>query len=278
MVLLADLAARVDVGENVVLDITHGFRHLPMLALVAARYLAHVRKAVVSDIYYGALDMTTRGITPVVKLDGLLRMLDWIEAFAAFDASGNYGRFAPLLQHDGMSAKSAAQLALAAHLERVTNSPDARAKITPLLGKIEPRGGATRLFAAQLSQRLAWARLDRRDARELALFEAYLAREDFIRAAIYLQESVISAVCFGDRLDGNDHAQRETAREKLKEGASFRALSDIRNMLAHGTASGDQSSRAKAAASSTATAASLRSELRRLADLLAQVASKSRSD
>ena len=84
MRLLTDIAAHVGVGEQVVLDITHGFRHLPMLALVAARYLAHVRQAVVIDIYYGALDMTAQGITPVVKLDGLLRMLDWIVAEGGF--------------------------------------------------------------------------------------------------------------------------------------------------------------------------------------------------
>ncbi len=275
--LLSDMAARVAEGEHVVLDITHGFRHLPMLALVAARYLAHVRKAVVIDIYYGALDMTAQGITPVVKLDGLLRMLDWIEAFAAHDASGNYAGFATLLQHDGMEAKEADQLAHAAHLERVTNSAEARAKITPLLGSIEHLGGATRLFAAELGQRLAWARKDRRDAREWELFEAYLARKDFIRAAIYLQESVVSAACFGERLDGNDHIQRETARERLKDRAEFRALSDIRNMLAHGTASGNQSERAKAAATSTASAASLATELRRLAKPLAQIAAKSKS-
>lgn len=277
MALLADLATRVGEGESVVLDIAHAFRHLPMLALVAARYLTHVRKAIVSDIYYGALEMTNEGMTPVVKLDGLLRMLDWIEAFAAHDASGNYGRFAPLLQHDGMKASLADQLGHAAHLERVTNSADARQKITPLLGAIKGLGGATRLFADQLDQRLDWARRDSRDARERALFEAYLAREDFIRAAIYLQESVITSACIDARLDSNDHDQRETARAKLKEHREFQALSDIRNMLAHGTASGDKSKRAKAAASSTATAPALTDELRRLARTLARVAAQSKS-
>jgi CRISPR-associated DxTHG motif protein len=39
--------------SEVVIDVTHGFRHLPMLALVAARYLAHVRRV------EGAMSCTT---------------------------------------------------------------------------------------------------------------------------------------------------------------------------------------------------------------------------
>ena len=266
MALLADLAARVNKGEQVVLDITHGFRHLPLLALVAARYLGHVRGAVVSGIYYGALEMTSAsGITPVLKLDGLLRMLDWIEAFAAHDASGNYAAFAPLLVHDGLNPASAALLQRAAHLERVTNASEAREIITPMLGEIGQLGGATRLFAHQLMQRLDWARKPSRETRELALHEAYLARSDFLRATIYLQESMISGACDQLRVGSSSgsHAHRENMRQVLKENQAFRALSDIRNMLAHGTV-GDDTARTSAAKNATATASALASRLRQL--------------
>ena len=42
--LLGKLAERLSKGERIALDITHSFRHLPMLALVAARFLTHVKK------------------------------------------------------------------------------------------------------------------------------------------------------------------------------------------------------------------------------------------
>jgi len=38
--ILRRLASVVQPGERLRIDVTHGFRHLPMLALVAARYLA----------------------------------------------------------------------------------------------------------------------------------------------------------------------------------------------------------------------------------------------
>ena len=90
-------------GENLSLDVTHGFRHLPMLALVAARYLARVVSVKVEELYYGALEMTTPdGETPVLRLGGLLAMLDWVEALAPYDKDGDSGVFAPLLPADGM--------------------------------------------------------------------------------------------------------------------------------------------------------------------------------
>ncbi len=64
--LLGRLADRLESHERVTLDVTHAFRHLPMLALVAARYLSRVRGIAVENIYYGALTMedTATGETP----------------------------------------------------------------------------------------------------------------------------------------------------------------------------------------------------------------------
>lgn len=63
---LSELAVVLQPSEEIILDVTHGFRHLPMLALVAARYLTHVRGVRVQELYYGALEMTNAetGETP----------------------------------------------------------------------------------------------------------------------------------------------------------------------------------------------------------------------
>ena len=49
------LAGVVRPGGNLSLDVTHGFRHLPMLALVAARYLARVVGVKIDELYYLSL-------------------------------------------------------------------------------------------------------------------------------------------------------------------------------------------------------------------------------
>ena len=55
--LLGQLAASLTEGEHIAMDVTHSFRHLPMLALIAARFLTRVRNVLIEDIYYGAYDM-----------------------------------------------------------------------------------------------------------------------------------------------------------------------------------------------------------------------------
>ncbi len=95
--LLARLAAAIARGERVAIDLTHGYRHLAMLGLAAARYLAHERDIVIEGLYYGALDMTRDGITPVIRLDGLAHVEEWAEAFAAYEAGGDSPASSPCL-------------------------------------------------------------------------------------------------------------------------------------------------------------------------------------
>ena len=85
-------------------DLTHGFRHLGMVGFMSAFMLERVRKLRVAGLWYGALDMSDRetGITPVLKLDGLMHVRRWVDALDRFDANGDYGVFAPLLIEDGV--------------------------------------------------------------------------------------------------------------------------------------------------------------------------------
>src|SRR5579884_1023138 len=51
--LLRIMAEHVAESDEVDIDVTHGFRHLPMIALLAALHLQVVRKAEVRNIWYG---------------------------------------------------------------------------------------------------------------------------------------------------------------------------------------------------------------------------------
>jgi len=46
----------------------------------------------IDEIYYGALEMQQSGITPVVRLKGLLRLMDWVQALAAYDEALQFRR------------------------------------------------------------------------------------------------------------------------------------------------------------------------------------------
>lgn len=233
--ILGTLARAVRAGEKVALDVTHGFRHLPMLALVAARYLSHVARVQIEDIYYGALEMTPLGgETPVLQLGGMLQLLDWVEALATYDKDGDYGVFAPLLQRDGM--RQANLLAEAAYFERSSNPVQARQRLTSVDRALAAHSGPmAALFKGELQERIAWYRGQTRHEWELALADAYLARRDYVRAVIFLYEAFVSRAAFERRLDHNDYRQREQAWQEAKQGnKEARKLEYLRNALTHG--------------------------------------------
>lgn len=235
--ILTTLASAVQPGEDIVLDVTHGFRHLPMLALVAARYLRHVRGVKVQDVYYGALEMTdpANGQTPVLNLGGMLKMLDWVEALAVYESSGNYGVFAPLYKNDGMEQKRTEMLSQAAYFERSSNPVQAKQSVTGAFKHIsEHKGTLGTLFSPHLAGHVGWFRHGERPDWELALADRYMERKDYLRAIIYLFESRISYAAHRNGKNFNSYDDRKMEEEALKNDSDFKFLAYLRNAMAHG--------------------------------------------
>lgn len=244
--LVAALAEWVKRDDRIVFDVTHGLRHLPMLMLVAAHYLERVSKVTIEEIYYGALEMASEGLVPVLRLTGLLRLLDWVEALSAYDASGNYGVFSRLLEAEGVPADKARALAEAAHFERISDATRARSRLSTASGALQnsPDTPLVRLFLPELLDRLEWWRTGDRAQWEAALARRAFERGDYLRAAIYAQESVVSRTVAPGRV--NDFPARNETRDRLRnEDPKVKALIHLRNAMAHGVSPTDpQSSRA----------------------------------
>lgn len=154
MNLLTIMAAQVEPGDRVSLDVTHGFRHLPMLAMLSAMHLRVVRNACIQGIYYGAYDPNT-GAAPVIDLSGLLRIADWIGALNTYDKDGDYGVFAELMERDGVLIQQANYLRRAAFRERTSNAWEARTDLRNLDAVLDSGlPGVSALFAEQLKTRI----------------------------------------------------------------------------------------------------------------------------
>lgn len=245
--ILDDLAAAVPHGD-VSFDLTHGFRHLGVVGFMSAFMLERVRDLTVRDLWYGALDMTTDGLTPVLKLDGLVRVRRWLDALDRFDATGDYGVFVPLLVDDNVPEDKAICLKDAAFFERTLSVGRAAQKIGTFLSVLRgPLAGASGLFQDRLADRLQWAREPNRAKQQRMLAEQYLTRGDFVHAAMFGREAFVTRVCEDVGISTVDYsAQRkeavETFEKELKNGKhsadrarAWWTLSLIRNALAHGT-------------------------------------------
>lgn len=241
--LLGQLAACLSEGEHIAIDVTHSFRHLPMLALIAARYLSRVRHVEIEDIYYGAYDMKdpATGEVPVLRLKGMLKMLDWVDALSSYDKDGDYSVFSRLLAKDGMPEGRARILESAAFQERVNHLEGARQKLSASLEAIATHTGPLgSLFRPELEARVAWVRKAERGERELALAHAYLARRDYLRASIFLLEGLITREVNRRRGNPGNFEERDEVRKALgQENQLFKRLEWLRNALAHGQRSRD---------------------------------------
>ena len=229
--LLTIMAAQVELCDRVSLDVTHGFRHLPMLALLSAMHLRVVRNAQIEGIYYGAYDPES-GTAPVVDLSGLLRIADWLDALSTYDKDGDYGAFAKLLGPAG------GQLAKAAFFERTSNPVKAREALNTWINRSDrypDADPAAQLFREPLEERVRWFRQPNRPAWEKSLAWEYLDHQDYVRAAIYGLEAVISSEAAQCGQDIGSFDCRDAMREKLKRTRDgFRMLGHLRNALAHG--------------------------------------------
>ena len=104
--ILAVLSACIPPGSRLHLDITHGFRSLPMVGFIALNYLRVTRQATIGGIHYGAWEAREArdadpGVpeVPVFDLTPFLTLLDWTAGADEFLSTGSATRLGELLRN-----------------------------------------------------------------------------------------------------------------------------------------------------------------------------------
>lgn len=83
---------------EVYIDVTNGFRSIPILMLSVARYLQRSRRMDLRGIYYGAFDASRDELLkPVYQVDSFITVLDWATAVDTFLTTGNSLQLAEML-------------------------------------------------------------------------------------------------------------------------------------------------------------------------------------
>ncbi|MBZ4201782.1 MAG: TIGR02221 family CRISPR-associated protein [Methylovulum sp.] len=240
--ILQIMAAAIQAGDTVSLDLTHGLRHLPMLGLLSAMYLQTARHVMINGIYYGALDRTKDDLTPVMQLNGLLNITEWLHALDGFNKTGNLAPFSKLLQHDGMAPETAKYLEEAAFFENTLNIPNARSPLKKFTAATQNGlTGVGALFEDSLKERIAWHKEDNLYLRQRSNACFYLQQGDYLRAATLGYEALITRRVQQDKtvpkLDPQNYEHRQQIKDTLKKNDDYKLLNNLRNALAHGTRS-----------------------------------------
>lgn len=97
--MFALLADALPENSQVIVDVTHGFRSQPMLALAAGVYLRTVKNVTLEHIVYGAYEArdTHTNTAPVFDLTSFLDLIDWSVSAEQFIKYGNARPLSKLL-------------------------------------------------------------------------------------------------------------------------------------------------------------------------------------
>ena len=89
------LYKNIDEGDSVIFDITHGFRSLPMLAMVILNYARVLKNITIEGIYYGAFEVLGQAYevkemelknrnAPIFDLTSFMTLFEWTSAINSF--------------------------------------------------------------------------------------------------------------------------------------------------------------------------------------------------
>jgi len=233
--------------RNVVLDITHAFRHMPVVIAFSLMALKHIKNIANIKVYYGAFELKKNRFdndetTPVLNIDFINTLDSYAENLAIFSNSGYFPNILDDLGITGMdktyfwlemNRQPRTDLELInSRLEEKMNANDHIAKISEYIkNEMEP------LIGASLHRRMV----------ERARF--FFDKKQYLKSLILLYEGLIIAV--GRKcgiVSGHDYERNQNIREYIRENKNtiFKGQDQIdayynleytRNAAVHGSRS-----------------------------------------
>ncbi|MCS6925945.1 MAG: TIGR02221 family CRISPR-associated protein [Candidatus Binatia bacterium] len=156
--------------EEVLFDITHGFRSLPFVVFLAVAYLRAVKHVRVRHIVYGAFDARDEeDRAPVFDLSPFSSLLDWLAAVDLFRRSGSADELSRLLREaharawrepsaESSPTASARPTILSGIGDRINELSQALLLIRPLEVMEKAQALADRFTDAALNEAARWAK------------------------------------------------------------------------------------------------------------------------
>lgn len=231
IILFSELNEQVAPQSHLILDITHSYRHIPMIMLLVAMQLQQLKGVQVDKVLYGMYDPDSK-FAQVVDMRGLLDIASWAQALITFGKDGDYGVFADLTDLPILRE--------AAFFERTTNPVKARETLQGARTQLKSENTDDPIwdyFRPQMLEGFSWIDKRARHHWEAALAKRYIQKGDYLRTILYALESCISQEVYEQK--GNPHSfeDRNAARKTLnkKGNDSYKKLNKLRSAIAHGT-------------------------------------------
>lgn len=214
-------------GDELIVDVTHSFRSLPITIMNLLLYLKNVssKSIKISHIYYGMIEMNKEyDYAPIVDLKKILELNDWIVGANAFKQYGNAYQIAGLIQAEDSDTTNRLK-----HFSDVMNLNHlfAISKETQNLRTLMKKN-----FASQLPELIVkpvvgdFLKNFQKTDGNPALFQYKLAQwqykhMNYTAALISLQEGILSYACQIALHDCYDKDERQAIKDKICNDKEF---------------------------------------------------------
>ncbi len=239
-------------NDELIVDVTHSFRSLPIFMMNLLIYLQNVsqKNIAISHIHYGMLEMVKElGFAPIIDLRVMMDVNDWITGAYSFSEFGNAYKISKLVENEDKSTASLldefSNLMNLNHLYGIQN-------ISQRLSSLKNKEYQTLLpqltippiindFITRFS-----VRSEKHALFQLKVAKWQLEHRKYAQAILTLTEAMISYVCEQNGLQWDDFESRESVKDVLKYKSNARSLNcepqlkkiykklaPLRNLTAH---------------------------------------------
>jgi len=224
-------------GNDVIFDISHGFRHMPVIATFVISLMRWTHGVKNVRFFSGVFEARQGDITPVIELPICQQLVEDTEAAAILKLTGNY---APVAQCLGVDAEESW------FLENTNQLHTARSKAQSLAKQaIQAADAVGRELQRLLRERLEWTKQGSFAERVRQSAVEALDHGDYFRAAVLMYEALLIAAAkilnlSGDPLAYDLRQQGGTELFNRLGGDARELLTDLqhaRNSCAHGSRS-----------------------------------------
>ncbi len=246
----------LDNNDELIVDITHSFRSLPIFIMNLLIYLQNVspKKITISHIHYGMFEASGEfGYSPVVDLKAMMDVQEWITGAYAFSMFGNTYKISKLLENENKSvAPVLRNFSDVMNLNYLYPMQAETQKLSGIKNK-EYKTDLPKLIIAPIVKQFVEEFQVRTERHRQSSFQLKLAdwqyrHRKYGQAYLTSNDALISYVCETNDIPWDDFDCRELAKAALKgkpEGARlavtqamrqwFKEHNRRRNGIAHTT-------------------------------------------
>lgn len=231
-------------GDEVYVDITHSFRSLPLLLMNTLIHLQNISKKniKINHISYGMLEVARElNYVPVVNLNKLLEVNEWISASYSFSEFGNAYKISKLLETIDKNASS--RLQDFSNAKNLNHMRALQTSVTKLAGiDFDNMPPIAKMTVAPVVKEFISSIGKFRSTSEFQykLAKWHRDKHNYFAAYLTLVEAIVTYVCEVCLFDDTSETDRNEAKKKLRNNDNFNELSEIytnlnrtRNYLAH---------------------------------------------